>query len=500
MNSKRSGFAIVYGLLILLFITVTGTAILVMTRSDRESAARYQNSQVAFQAAQIALKAVEGQLANAPDTVVALLRKFLVTSDHKWLLGAKVSDAKKINLINLGTDSKYSAKIIGFDSVNSLLTIEAMGYDNLGSKKRVTAMYKLSGLSVPSLKAVRPYGLFLGGALSNCSAPINIIGDVYLNMGGSVALQYFNKGGTINGNFKTGTSNAFGLNSGGALTVIGNAFIRCAMQPQDILTVNGKAGFENKTISNMNPGSGKFVLKGNSFFNETSTFGYAGCVVGAASKYVRYNSGIGADRFTGFLTKNPVASQMSLADSLGMVPGDEACDTVKLPTTWDVMYVSGTITATNVESWWGSQQSAGKLYQGEWLVLRLNGSVTMNGGSFTKKVIWITDNNCISVNGTWYDCSDESNTFIHVNGTGCMYGMGVPNNKSFRGYIFVTTTNANGVSYQFGTGTVFKGAIEQTAGIFNLNSGTLNLDFSPGSSGQEAVQEIVDLGLVVAAN
>jgi hypothetical protein len=515
MINQRKGFAIVYGLLILLFITITGTAILTLTRSDRDSASHYQSSLVATQAAQAALKAVEGQMANAPDTMAATLRKFLTNSKYKWFFGGSVADAYNFRVINLGSNSKYSAEILEFDSKNLLLTVEATGYDNVGSRKRLTALYKLDGLSSPSLKSIRPYALYLGGALQNCNSPINIKGDVYLSMvSGSSPTQYFNNGGTIYGNLKTGTSNSFGINSGAALTVTENAFIRCAMQPQDVFTVKGKAGFENKGFSNF---TSKFQLYGNSFFNNTNSFGSSGCVVGHGSNYVRYNSGMGSDRFTGFSSKASVSSQMSLADSLGMTAGDDAADTVKLPT-WDAGVVknvsAGTYSVDDVILWWDDQNSLSKLYNGEWLVVQQTGNVQMligSGTTFTKKVIWITGNYTLDGNiggsppGGWYDCSSVSHTLIYVNGNGHLNNWGVPSNKSFRGFIYVNSTYAYEQIYKFGTGTTINGAIEQAKGAFDLNGtspsgGTFTIDFSAGSSGQDAVQEIVDLGIVVAAN
>jgi hypothetical protein len=514
MNNKNGGFAIVYGLIILLFVSLVGTSLLYLVRTDRESSIHYQNSQVALQAAQAGLKAVEGQLTVAPDTMTATLKKFMANSNYDYFFGITVADAANMQMINLGGGPKCSAKIIGFDSTNSLLTVEATGYDGIGARKRITATYKLSGLSAPSLKSIRPYALYLGGELDNCNAPINIKGDVYLSMIGSDANQYFNNGGTINGNLKTGTSNSFGLNSGGALTVTGNAFIRCAMEPQDVFTVKGKAGFENKGFSSFNS---TFQLFGNSFFNESSSFGSSNCVVGHSTNYVQYNSGSGSTEFTGFSFKASVSTQMSLADSLGMTAGDDACDTVKLPT-WGsgvVKNVSGgPYSVDDVIAWWNSQNSLGKLYNGEWLVVQQTSDIQMlvgSGTQFTKKVIWITGNFMLDgdIGGTpaggWYDCSSTSNTFIYVNGSGHLNNWGVPSNKSFRGFIYVNSTYAWGQIYKFGTGTTVNGAIEQAKGVFDLNGttpsgGTFTVDFSAGSSGQDAVQEIVDLGIVVAAN
>jgi hypothetical protein len=489
MNNKREGFAIVYGLIALLCVMSFGTAILFMVRSDRESAAHYKSSQSALQAANAALKAVEGQLANAPDTSVAILRKFLNNSNYKWFFGKTVADASVSQVVKLGSDgSKYSAKIVAFDSTNSILTIEAVGYDGMGGKKRVTAIYKLSGLSVPSYKPFRSYGLFLNGILQNCNSPINIKGDVYLSLNGG-GPQHFNQGGTITGNLKTGDyNNTFDVSSN--LTVTGNAYIRCPMTCNNTFTVNGKAGFQ-KPITVLNS---DMQLYGDSYF-DFSPYSNWNNSVNLHGHAITYNPCIPVAKFINKTTSTS-SSNIDVATALGMIDSNEAIDTVKLPTTWSIRYVSGQITVSNLESWW----SLATLYQGKWLVLRLTGDVDASQmtGTFTKKVIWITDNHAMNINGTWYDCADTSNTFIYVNGGGCLRGMGVPTNKSFRGLIYVDSPG--GATYQFGTGTTFKGAIEHANGTFDLNSGTLNIDFSNGSSGQAAVDEIVASGLIVVPN
>ena len=76
-----------------------------------------------------------------------------------------------------------------------------------------------------------------------------------------------------------------------------------------------------------------------------------------------------------------------------------------------------------------------------------------------------------------------------------MNDMGVPAGKSFRGLIYANTSS--NITYSFGSGSVFNGAIEHANGVFDCHS-NLNLDFSPGSSGEAAVQELCDLGVLSA--
>jgi hypothetical protein len=158
--------------------------------------------------------------------------------------------------------------------------------------------------------------------------------------------------------------------------------------------------------------------------------------------------------------------------------------------------ISNTVAVSYLESQWASRNPL-NLYNG-WLVMSLNGNLNTitSDAIFTKRVIWLT--NGYSINNTWYDCADASNTFIYVTGAGALT-IGTPANKRFRGYIYANTT-AN-VIFQEGNGSVFNGAIFVKKSPFNLNGGgTLTINYSDGSLGQTAVQELVDLGLLIPAN
>jgi hypothetical protein len=504
--NNRGGYAVVYGLFVLMLATVAGTAILFMTQKDHIASADYAGSRTSSIAAMAALKAFEGQCSANPTLTYAILQKYINNHNCKWLFGANTTvdntQELKIDLTANTNGPEYSARIVGFDSVNSYIVIEGIGYDGSGGKKKVLASYELGGLNLTTVYSIPGYGMYLGGSLTNSNAQINILGNVYLSMNGCGNCQHFNVGGTITGDLKTAsTSNYLMIPSTGALTVTGKAFIRCPMEVQAVFRVNDKAGFE----MGYNNFTSTIQLYGNSYFNQTANFGSANCVVGHTTNLVRYNSAISLDRFsTGFSARTSVTTTMSLADSLGMTSGDESPYTVTMPS-WGSGVVkdvaAGTYQVSDVTSWWTSQQTAGKLYQDEWLILRLTGAITMNGnGTFYNRVIWLTNGYNINSYGTpgyatWYDCDDASNTMIYVTGTSVLDLWGVPNNKRFRGYIYFDSPNTSNLKLG-GDNTVINGAICYKQGAFNLNAGKLNIVYNNGSLGQSALQEYIDLGII----
>jgi hypothetical protein len=499
---QSKGFAVVYGLFLLTAATVLGTAILFMTQKDHVASADYAGTRISSMAAVAALKAFEGQCLTDTSVTMAALKKYSSNNNYKWFFGASTNVANSEQKISLGASAdaaQYSARILSFDEDNSYIVIEARGYDGHGGMKKIIASYKLNGLYVFPASPVPTYAFYLGGALQNINAPTDITGDVYLTMNGAATSQHFNNSLTITGNLKTDlTNNSLDMTGTGPITVSGKAFMRCKMSPQSTFTVNGKAGFE-KGYTNF---TSAMLLKGNSFFNQSSDF--SGTVNGNSTNYVRYNSNISASRFNSFSTETPITGSMSLADSLGMTAGDEDPPSVIIPA-WGaiVKTISSSINinATDVENWWTAQQSAGKLYKDEWLVVDLNASVTMTGGGpFTKKVIWITNNNSITVNKNWYDCAATSITMIYVNGNGFLTNMGVQDGKTFRGYIHISSSSANN-QFKFGINSTFYGAITLEQGSFNSNytsgvDGTMKIVYGPGSLGQSALQEIINIGLL----
>ncbi|MBN1575673.1 MAG: hypothetical protein JW913_03925 [Chitinispirillaceae bacterium] len=505
MNNQR-GFAVVYGLMVLVLASMGGTALLFMTQKDRIQATDYAKMRSSSQAAKAALKACEGQFQTAPDVVLDILKDYIEDPDTKrWLLGTaeNATEEQKITLGSSADAPQYSAKILGYNENDQLIMIEGTGYLNNGGKKKAIATYQLAGLAIVTHTPPPTYGLYLGGALQNINEPINIQGDVYLSLQGGLTSQHFNQGGTIKGNLKTALTNSeFNVNN--ALTVEGNVFMRAVVTASAAFTVKSpyKCGFENpiKTLDQ------QMQLKGKAFFNCSYPNNWNNSV-NMNYNPVYYYTGGNPDIPTGkFANASPSpagrATLMNLADSLGMTPGDESPYSVTMPT-WASGVVKevagGNYSVTDVNNWWTEKYGNDKLYKDEWLIIKLNGDLAMNGnGTFYKKVIWMSNGKNINANGNWYDCDDASNTMIYVTGNTTLNGFGVPDNKRFRGYIYVDGTG--NMNYQFGGDhTTFNGAIHHKQGTFNLNSpGNLNLVYNSGSTGVAAVQELMDLGIIAA--
>lgn len=500
-NNER-GFALVYGLVVLLIASVVGTALLYMSRKTHTGASNSANVRMASLAASAALKACEGQFLNDPSTTLAILKKYNEDNTYKWLLGNETNadSEQRIKFWNSPAGSpEYSAKILSWDSDSFVITIEGTGYLPRGGKKRALATYELSGLGQEVLFSSAPnYALYLGGDIENLNSPFDIYGDVYMSLAGGAWEQRINggSGGTIHGNLKIANHATHLLELIGATTVTGNALILGKMKMKGPFTINGKAGFTNafpEFISTIRIGD-------DAFFTQSSTFGYPDCVVGLSSKTVKYNSAISSNRFKNFqktsatMTAEEVAAELAMSTDPAepYVINTSVIPESKIMETW-----GGNVTGNIVESWWANQQSAGNLFCGEWLVVRLKGGMNMSGGYFTKKVIFLTNGQPINANGNFYDCSDQSNTLIYVNGQWAyLNGMGVSAYKRFRGLIYVDNTNTS--TYQFGTNAVLYGSIQHKQGKFDVNSGTLRLVFNEGSLGQSAIQEMVNCGVVEA--
>jgi hypothetical protein len=510
MNNER-GFAMVFGLIVLLLATVGGTAILFMAQKDHTGASDYIQMRSASQAAVAGLKACEGQFLDDPNTALAILTQYTTNNAFKWMFGT-AANANNEHKITLGTGTnppQYSARIVNYDIVSQFVIIEAIGYISSGGKKKALASYHLSGLGLSDQSIGMSYALFLGGQLENCNEPISIQGDVYLSAQGSNGPdnQHFNSGGTINGNFKTASSTNC-LDFSQKLVISGNAFFQCNMQPQALIHISKNAGLTKGFSNWSNPSPNVIEIDGNGYFTQTTNFGFINCICGdnGGNKTVYYNkASISSNRFKDFTNdaQIPTSTAEYVATQLGMTTSNETPFGLNIPT-WGagvVENLSGIISAATVENYWTTHQAAGTLYKNEWLVIQLTNNLKTNGGTFTKKAIWITGSYTLDGNSKFYNCSDESNTLIIVNSSGHLESFGPGDNYNFRGLVYVNSTYTNNMSYLFGSNSKFYGAIHIASNSkFNLNSGSADsarIWFSH-PLGQSAVQEIVNTGIILA--
>jgi hypothetical protein len=353
--------------------------LLFMTRKSRESVADYNAAEISVMAANASLKSVEKQLQANAATTVAKLTKFTGDTNYRYLFKGAAASMNTDTTIIFDGNVKYSAKIVKFNQSNSLLLVEGTGYDGLGGKK-VTALYRLDGL--------------YNGTPSYPSAPGGIKAALYLGGG----LENLNSPMSIIGNLYlgpyTGTSggkNTF--NGGGNVTITGD--LKTYVSSSTCMYINST-----------------FSVSGNAYLQAP----ISGTMTVGGTKYSTPNSGT-----------------------------NQAPDTIvwSAAMTSAQMNVNNNFTVANLESWWSSQKSAGKLFNG-FLVLNMTGDVGINASAsvFTKKVIWKTNQYCINANGQWYNCADTSNTLIYVNSSGYFSGLGVSANGKFRGLVYANSTYA----------------------------------------------------------
>jgi Tfp pilus assembly protein PilV len=509
-TDNQRGFALIYALVILLLASIGGTAVLFMSQKGRIEATDYAAMRSSSLAAVAATKAFERQFLTDPATALAQLRAY---PSKTWLLGSTPSSTQQKVKFWDGKDSpEYAARILSYDSMTQMIVIEGVGYGSNGGRKKVIASYRLDGFSLSDRPLGTGYALYLGGSIENLNSSIIIKGDTYLSLAGSTSDQHINTGGTkrIEGNLVTGSSTNR-LHIAENFTVTGKALIQCRLWTQNaIFKIRGNAGFTNSSLFDGNSNT-EVRVDGSAYFTQSTNFGFKYCIDGddGGGTTVYYNtSSISADRFKDFDHRAQISSAtVSYLESQLGLSSTNATFTTNFPT-WEtgvVKMVNGGISGPIVDTWWNEQMSAGKLYQNEWLVLKLKGDISTNTpvGTFHKKVIWITENYTINANKNWYNCAPESNSFIYVTGTsGLLNNFGIANGSMFRGFIFINNTSSSAITYQFGTGSdtaIFYGAIHHKSSKFDLNSGgPWILDFSDGSLGQSAIQELVNTGLLLA--
>ena len=496
MKNER-GFAVVYGLVVLLLASITGTGLMFMAMRGRIGSTDHAIIRSASQAAVSGLKACEGQFLNDPVTALAILNKYKDDNDFKWMLGTETNSNTE-QRIQLGSGSgspECSARILGFDETNYFIKIESIGYGGIGGKKRAVASYHLGGLGQSNMH-ITNNALFLGGDFQNINKPVSVKGDVYLRMQGtSSSIQHFNQGGTIDGNFKTGQSAAT-LDISEPLTITGTAFFQSRLMPNKKITVLGKAGFTGE-YTNWNT---NIDLFDDAYFISPSNPGYTDRVVGQSGKTVTYSDPISGSLFTGFGTETQDDTQdsNSIAANLGTTADTLVPLDYQLPD-WEtgvVQDISGDIDGSTLENYWNDHETAGTLYQDKWLVLNMTGSVNGLGGNFTKKSIWITNNNSFA--GDFF-CNTSTTLFI-VNGSGRVDNMKVKDNCNFQGLIYVNSSYTSTMNFEFGDNSILYGAIHYVNGTFNLNSGncdSVRIYFSDPVA-QSALQEINETGIIKA--
>jgi hypothetical protein len=478
---KNDGFAIVYGLAVFFIASVSGLSILYICQKDRTTAGDYSKVRTSAMSARAALTAFENQCEDQPLVILDILKKYNLNHSNKWLLGNALSagSENKIKYWNSSNSPSFSACIMRYDSVNLLLQVQGIGYGAGGGKKKAIGIYRLKG-ALEDILWDQNDAIHLSGEGRNFDSRIIVNGNVYC--GGDLHFNHGANGSIINGDVKTGNSNAvssFDPN----VTINGKAFFQTPVKLNGTLTINGKSGFQKNIYTD-----GTLKLNGDTYLNST--------VNGNQYLDLCNNKVTHSGSASRIINASQIINNhgvIDIANELNMKDGNEYSFTAKIDQignkyqywpNWD------TINAETLNQKYQIAAANGDLWNG-FLVIKVSNYATMESSAetFTGKVIWIVESG-IACNGNWYDCAASSNTMVYVKSGGYITGMG--SNKNFRGYIYV---EGNGdVNYLFGNGNSFRGAIHHVSNNskFQLNSGApLNIFYD-----REVIKEFVRFNVI----
>lgn len=505
---KESGFAVIYGLIVLVIATVAGSSMLFMAQKERVSVSDVSKMRSATLAAISALRATEGQLKNNPNTALDILKEYLNDPTKKtWMLGtvANCHTEQKIKMWDRSDAPEFSARIVAFDMDSSFLVIEGTGYGSYGGKKKVVGIYRIGGVEMVTVPGP-VNALYASAGFGNLDIPLVINGNVFAGgnsmWNGNCGVQ----GVTINGDFKT-SSGTFETNQ--KLTVNGKAFFRSSnVKFQNFASsITGKTGFKgdlNLNSVNLNI-TNDVLINGNDLGS-----GFVN-VSGGAYK-AKYYTGGGFDpnkiTVTSPATKEAVTTSMAstMGNEIGMSDADDPAPTIRsdletfITTSGGTIYTPATAGINfDINGWNLATAYSTKSKWKDFLVIKISSTININQSgpsNFNGKVIWIIETSISS--NRWYTSSSNSNTLVYIKGNGRFdnFGENLPTGNTMRGVIYNNSTSGTQTTYKIKGGIEIQGALihnSSTKPQFN-NSGctppvTITYD-------EDVVQEFVNMGIM----
>lgn len=495
--NNQSGFAIVYGLVVLLLATVGGTSLLYIARKDRAAVSNYAKMRSASLAAQAALKACEGMFREDPGTALQILSAYCEDQNNRCLLNGidgvtdesiriKMWEGQKSGL----NAPEYCANILAFDETSRLIRIEGLGYGGHGGKKRIVASYELGGFTknVPNVLTGEQYAIFLGGEGRNFDHTGIINGNVYTK--GNLFFNSNAGGFTINGYLKTANSADYSNPSGSNGSLIINGDLLCQtpvkLQGSADMTVYGNAGFQYGTeLLNIT-----MDVYGDVYMNGSNNTTNSWINVHGHDFYCRDNSWSEWNDVTGEDGFYDNQGYMNLEEKLGMTTASEECYEVDaslidgdrillwedLGTTLNELF-PGDIDPWNfnlcgglLDEAYDHYQGKGKLWMG-YIVIEIPfdhaASMAPTAGfdnTFDGNAIFIVKGE-FNVNQNMYSSGPNSVTLIYVTDGGMSWNWPEPRSTinnfgfdgTFRGYINVDSDGL--VRYKLKPGTILEGAM-----------------------------------------
>ncbi|HEX2957384.1 MAG TPA: hypothetical protein VHO70_11160 [Chitinispirillaceae bacterium] len=491
LQSLRSdyGFATMYGIIILFVASIAGVSLITISQKDNISSIDQVKMRTASVSAEAALRAVEQQCENQPQTIIDIVNKFVKlgssTTNKGWLL-SNATDWDRENRISLDSTvanaPQYSARVLSFNTDNLIMQVEGYGYGGTSGRKKAIGLYQLSG--VEAALPYKKYAIDIRCEAQYFDRPINVLGNVCF----SDALQF---------------------NGGASGSIIDGTFE--AVSPTAQVTFAGSVTFKNKALF-MGPVTGNvpFTLMSNAGFN--SSVHVDG--IADARNDVYFNNTINGNRYFnmnghtahhGATYINParisngslvqdgssidVASVLSLSSAL---PPSLQFDISSIPAAKILrssVVFGSQVDATKINNLYTSSSSLWNDY----LVIKVDNSLQMNrnwGSNLVNhKTLWIIESAMTTPSG-WYDCGTGTMTVIYLRSHGSVNDLGT--SGYFRGYIHASD-NTN-VIYNWRTGNNFIGAIHHSShdAGFQMNTGsTWNITLD-----ESVLEELITLGLL----
>ncbi|MBN1601186.1 MAG: hypothetical protein JW915_06230 [Chitinispirillaceae bacterium] len=488
---KNDGFAVVYGIVLLLVASIAGVSLITISQKDNIASIDQVKMRAAALSAEAALTAVEQQCEKQPEVIVEILNSYINeqnnTSGKGWLLSTadKWTQENKISLDpDVPNTPQYSARILSYDSTSGVLQVEGYGYGGGGGKKKAIGIYQLSGLAQSA--PFDRHAFYMIGEAQSFDKPVNISGNVYF--AGKVASNGTTPS-VINGTFQAMSTTETVLFQS-SFTFNGNALFMGPTTLQGVMYFNQKAGF-NKTVTlNAGPQQAKEDLYFNNLISGndvTKVFNLNGNKAHTTTTYP-----VSAARVTnGTIVKDGAAIDVAAAVSLSPTIKDPfQFDISVIPASY-IKTVSGNIDAAKINA----LSKSSTLWKG-YLVIKpaayaaVQRSSNASTSTLTCNTIWIIEKMMFSNDG-WYDCAPNTMTILYFRSTGQLNGLG--SGGYFRGYIHATE-NYN-ITYAWKAGNNFIGAVHHVSktGKFQMNSctGVWNITWS-----DEVIQQLINDGLV----
>lgn len=451
MNNK--GMTMLYVLAALLIVTFLGSALIKLGHKDTTDSIDYGSMSLSSITAKSSMQAAVNKFEKKSQDAVDFLNDYIdsdVTDTTKlWFLGTPE------NPISMSKKQNYAVKIQGFDTSTFTIQLLGFGYCNEGRKK-VIGIYKLNGIdwelnTLPNPKPV--CALHLGNGAGEINAPIHIYGNTYIDNPQATFCD-----GSHNSHFEGEVKTAPGNTQ---LTVRGAVFhgptyFRCpvlhnAVSPHYYAGV----GYERDVyISGTNDpvvtGGGMWI-NGNYSTENTGRIQMNGFQIFGWDDKSYYARSGGPNTLRGISTgEDGTSGELNdsieyVYDSLGISPAapppfninlDEA-RTYAIP----VSSVASTPDADDFNNKYNSMSSS-QLLGEEFLVVEGRGNnywAAEKGGTFTKKLIWIMENEDpfrVNLSGM-FETSQDAVIFLYLNNTGIEQFRNV---NRFNGFIYVENT------------------------------------------------------------